>query len=166
MANAVERWEPFKEMMSLREAMNHLVEDSFIRPGSWLTPFDAEAMSVAMDVIDTKDNVIVKASVPGIKPEDIDVSVTGDVLTIRGETASEEKIEQGSYLRQERRFGKFERSLTLPTLVTGRQGRRQVRARRVDADPAQGRAGQAEGDQSQDQVRLADKLSHLRPVGF
>ena len=117
MANAVERWEPFKEMMSLREAMNHLVEDSLIRPGSWLTPFDAEAMSVAMDVIDTKDNVIVKASVPGIKPEDIDVSVTGDVLTIRGETASEEKIEQGSYLRQERRFGKFERSLTLPTLV-------------------------------------------------
>ncbi len=118
MANAVERWEPFKEMMSLREAMNRLVEDSFIRPGSWLAPFDAEALSVAMDVIETKDSLIVKASVPGIKPEDIDVSVTGDVLTIRGETASEEKIEQGSYLRQERRFGKFERSLTLPSLVT------------------------------------------------
>lgn len=118
MANAIERWEPFKEMMSLREAMNRLVEDSFIRPGTWLSPFDAEAMGVAMDVIETKDNVIVKASVPGIKPEDIDVSVTGDVLTIKGETASEEKIEQGSYLRQERRFGKFERSLTLPTLVT------------------------------------------------
>jgi HSP20 family protein len=118
MSNAVERWEPFKEMMSLREAMNRLVEDSFIRPGSWLAPFDAEALSVAMDMIETKDNLIVKASVPGIKPEDIDVSVTGDVLTIRGETASEEKIEQGSYLRQERRFGKFERSLTLPTLVT------------------------------------------------
>ena len=118
MSNAIERWEPFKEMMSLREAMNRLVEDSFIRPGSWLAPFDAEALSVAMDVIETKDNIIVKASVPGIKPEDIDVSVTGDVLTIKGETASEEKIEQGSYLRQERRFGKFERSLTLPTLVT------------------------------------------------
>jgi HSP20 family protein len=117
MANAVERWEPFKEMMSLREAMNRLVEDSFIRPGSWLAPVDAEAMGVAMDVIDTKDNVIVKASVPGIKPEDIDVSVTGEVLTIKGETASEEKIEQGSYLRQERRFGKFERTLTLPTQV-------------------------------------------------
>jgi HSP20 family protein len=118
MSNAVERWEPFKEMMSLREAMNRLVEDSFIRPGGWPMPVDAEALSVAMDVIETKDSLIVKASVPGIKPEDIDVSVTGDVLTIRGETASEEKIEQGSYLRQERRFGKFERSLTLPTLVT------------------------------------------------
>ena len=118
MANAIERWEPFKEMMSLREAMNRLVEDSFIRPGTWLTPFDVDALGVAMDVIETKDNIIVKASVPGIKPDDIDVSVTGDVLTIKGETASEEKIEQGSYLRQERRFGKFERSLTLPTLVT------------------------------------------------
>ena len=118
MSNSVERWEPFKEMMSLREAMNRLVEDSFIRPGSWLTPLDVEAMGVAMDVIETKDSLIVKASVPGIKPEDIEVSVTGEVLTIKGETASEEKIEQGSYLRQERRFGKFERNLTLPTLVT------------------------------------------------
>ena len=118
MSNAVERWEPFKEMMSLREAMNRLVEDSFIRPGTWLTPFDVDALGVAMDVIETKDAIIVKASVPGIKPEDIDVSVTGDVLTIKGETASEEKIEQGSYLRQERRFGKFERNLTLPSLVT------------------------------------------------
>ena len=118
MANAIERWEPFKEMMSLREAMNRLVEDSFIRPGGWLAPFDGDALGIAMDVIETKDAIIVKASVPGIKPEDIDVSVTGDVLTIKGETASEEKIEQGSYMRQERRFGKFERSLTLPTLVT------------------------------------------------
>lgn len=118
MANAIERWEPFKEMMSLREAMNRLVEDSFIRPGGWLAPFDGDALGIATDVIETKDAIIVKASVPGIKPDDIDVSVTGDVLTIKGETTSEEKIEQGSYLRQERRFGKFERSLTLPTLVT------------------------------------------------
>ena len=118
MANAIERWEPFKEMMSLREAMNRLVEDSFIRPGGWLAPFDGDALGIATDVIETKNAIIVKASVPGIKPDDIDVSVTGDVLTIKGETASEEKIEQGSYLRQERRFGKFERSLTLPTLVT------------------------------------------------
>ena len=118
MANAIERWEPFKEMMSLREAMNRLVEDSFIRPGGWLAPFDGDALGIATDVIETKDAIIVKASVPGIKPDDIDVSVTGDVLTIKGETASDEKIEQGSYLRQVRRFGKFARSLTLPTLVT------------------------------------------------
>ena len=50
MSNAIERWEPFKEMMSLREAMNRLVEDSFIRPGAWPVFFDSEAMNVAMDV--------------------------------------------------------------------------------------------------------------------
>ncbi len=118
MADQLTRWEPFKEMMSLREAMNRLFEDSFIRPGaSWLSAFDADAFGLPVDVVEKKDEIVVKASVPGLKPEDLDVSVTGDVLTIRGETKSEEKIEEGTYLRQERRFGKFERSLQLPTLV-------------------------------------------------
>jgi HSP20 family protein len=117
MSNNIVRWEPFSEMMSLREAMNKLFEDSFIRPGSMIAPFETGAMGIAVDVIETKENVVVKASVPGIKPEDIDVSVTGDVLTIKGETQAEEKIEQGSYIRQERHFGAFQRSLTLPTVV-------------------------------------------------
>jgi HSP20 family protein len=117
MSNGVVRWEPFKEMMSLREAMNHLFEDSFIRPSAWPTPFEGEGLGLPVDVIESKDNIVIKASVPGIKPEDIDVSVTGDLLTIRGETKSEERVEQGSYLRQERRYGKFERSLQLPTMV-------------------------------------------------
>jgi HSP20 family protein len=70
-----------------------------------------------VDVVDGKDDVIVKASVPGIKPDDIDVTLTGDTLTIKGEFKSEQKSEEGSYLRQERRYGAFERSLTLPTLI-------------------------------------------------
>jgi len=117
MADQLTRWEPFKEMMSLREAMNRLFEDSFIRPGAWLTSFETDAFGLPVDVIEKKDEIIVKASVPGLKPDDIEVSVTGDVLTIRGETKSEEKIEEGTYLRQERRYGKFERSLQLPALV-------------------------------------------------
>jgi len=111
------RWEPFKDMMSLREAMNRLFEDSFIRPSAWPLPFEGETVGMPVDVIEGKDNVVVKASVPGLKPEDIDVSITGDTLTIKGETKSEEKVEQGSYIRQERRYGKFERSLQLPSLV-------------------------------------------------
>ena len=111
------RWEPFKDMMSLREAMNRLFEDSFIRPSAWPLPFEGETVGLPVDVIEGKDNVVVKASVPGLKPEDIDVSITGDTLTIKGETKSEEKVEQGSYIRQERRYGKFERSLQLPSLV-------------------------------------------------
>jgi len=117
MSNQLTRWEPFKEMMSLREAMNRLFEDSFIRPSAWPLPFDGDTFGLPVDVIEKKDEILVKASVPGLKPEDIDVSITGDVLTIKGETKSEEKVEDGTYLRQERRYGRFERSLQLPTQV-------------------------------------------------
>jgi HSP20 family protein len=121
MANKPVRWEPFNEimneMMSLREAMNRLLEDSFTRPGAWLLPSGSGAMGIPIDVIETNDEVIIKASVPGVRWEDLDVSVTGEMLTIKGKTKAEEKVEQGSYIRQERRYGRFERSIALPTTV-------------------------------------------------
>jgi HSP20 family protein len=117
MANEVVRWEPFNEMVSLRDAVSRLLEDSFIRPAAWPLPFEGSAWSMPVDMIETKDNVVVKAAVPGVKPDEIDLSVTGDTLTIKGETKAEEKFEEGSYLRKERRFGAFQRTLTLPTNV-------------------------------------------------
>ena len=117
MANEVVRWEPFNEMVSLRDAVNRLFEDSFIRPAAWPRPFEGSAWNMPVDVIETKDNVIVKAAVPGVKPEEIDVSLTGETLTIKGETKAEEKFEEGSYLRKERRFGAFQRTLTLPANI-------------------------------------------------
>lgn len=118
MSSEVVRWEPFNEMVSLRDAVNRLFEDSFIRPGAWPLPFEAAALSIPTDVIETKDNVVVKMSAPGVKPEDIDISVVGDTLTIEGETKSEEQFEEGSYIRKERRFGSFQRTFSLPTSVT------------------------------------------------
>jgi HSP20 family protein len=117
MANEVARWEPFNEMVSLRDAVSHLFEDAFIRPAAWPLPFEGSAWSMPVDMIETKESVIVKAAVPGVKPDEIEVSITGDTLTIRGETKAEEKFEEGSYLRKERRFGAFQRTLTLPTNV-------------------------------------------------
>ena len=117
MSNEVVRWEPFSEMVSLRDAVNRLFEDSFIRPGAWPMPSEAAALSIPTDVIETKDNVVVKMSAPGVKPEDIDISVVGDTLTINGETKSEEQFEEGSYIRKERRFGSFQRAFSLPTSV-------------------------------------------------
>jgi HSP20 family protein len=115
MANIV-RWEPFRDLISLREAMDRLFEESFIRPRTgWLAPVGAEALAV--DVYETDQDVIVKSSVPGVKPEDIDITITGDTLTIKGETKSEEKVEKANYIRQERRYGAFARSLTLPTSI-------------------------------------------------
>ncbi len=123
MSKEVTRWDPVNEMISLRDAMNRLFEDSFIRPSAWPLPFEGSTWGMPVDMIETKDHVIVKASVPGLKPEDIDVSVTGDALTIKGEIKSEEKFEEASYIRKERRLGSFQRTMTLPTNVVADQAK-------------------------------------------
>ena len=109
-------WEPFREMVSLRDAMNRLFEESFLRPG--LVGSQDTGLYAPLDVYETDNQVVLKAAVPGLKPEDLDVTITGDVLTIKGEFKSEEKSEKKrSYIRQERRYGAFTRQLTLPTAV-------------------------------------------------
>jgi HSP20 family protein len=117
MANLI-RWEPFSELISLRDAMDRLFEESFIRPrGGLLAPWGEGTLP--LDVYDTDDAVVVKASVPGVKPEDVEVTITGDCLNIKGETKAEEEVKKGNYIRQERRYGAFSRSVTLPAgLVT------------------------------------------------
>ena len=107
------RWEPFSDLVSLRDAMDRLFEESFVRPSSrLLAPWGLE--SLAVDVVETKDEVVVVTSVPGVKPEDIDISVAGDTLTIKGETKMEEEIRRENLIRQERLYGAFARSVTLP----------------------------------------------------
>jgi len=108
------RWNPTREMLSLRDAMDRLFEDSFLRP-SWFGGAESPAAAVPLDVYETGDHVVVKASVPGVKPEDIEVTITGDLLTIKGEMKVEEKVEKENYVRQERRYGSFCRQVSLPT---------------------------------------------------
>jgi len=106
------KWEPIGDLVSLRDAMDRLFEESFVRMRGLPTPFGAEAL--ALDMYETADSVVVKTSVPGIAPEDIDITISGDVLTIKGETKAEEKLEKENYIRQERRYGSFSRSVRLP----------------------------------------------------
>lgn len=116
------RWEPFRELISLREAMDRLFEESFVHPrAGWLAPWGAETLAV--DMYETDEDVVIKTSVPGVKPEDIDITITGDTLTIRGETKAEEKVERANYIRQERRYGAFSRSLTLPTAIVAEKAK-------------------------------------------
>jgi len=115
MTNLV-RWDPFPDLVSLREAMDHLFEESFVRPqGGWLAPVGVEALAV--DMYETDDAIVVRTVVPGVKPEDLDVSVTGDTLTIKGETRAEEEVKEENYIRRERRYGSFCRSLAIPIPV-------------------------------------------------
>lgn len=117
MASNIVRWEPLRDMMSLREAMDRLFEESVVGPG-WAPRWSAESTgTLAVDVIENDDGFVLKAPVPGVKPEEIDITIVGNSITIKGETKSEEKIEEANYLRRELRYGSFQRSLTLPVEV-------------------------------------------------
>ena len=111
-------FEPFRDMMSLRDAMNRLFEESFLRPGFFGGNEQPSGLGTPVDVYETDESIVLKAAVPGINPDDIDVSITGDVLTIKGEFKPEDQPEtQRNYLRQEGRFGNFCRQLTLPAAI-------------------------------------------------
>ena len=112
MSNLI-RWEPAREMMTLREAMDHLFDDAFTRPLSirdtWTVP--------AIDMYQTNDEIVVKAALPGIKAEEVQINVTGEVLTLKGETKQENETKEKAYHIHEQRWGAFERSIVLPTDV-------------------------------------------------
>ena len=74
-------------------------------------------LAVPLDVVQEGENIVVKASVPGVSPEDIDVSIENDVLTIKGQTKEEREHQEGNYLMRERRSGSFYRALRLPDTV-------------------------------------------------
>lgn len=108
------RWEPFPELMSLRQAMDRLLEDSFIRPSRLISLF-GEAPAVPVDMYQIPNEVVVKAVLPGVKPEEVDVTITGDTLNIKGESKVEREIKREDYFYQEHRYGAFSRSITLPS---------------------------------------------------
>jgi HSP20 family protein len=109
------KWEPLSDLVSLRDAMDRLFEDSFVRMPGLPAIFGTEPL--ALDMYETADSVVVKSAVAGVKPEEIDITITGDVLTIKGETKTEEKVEKANYIRQERRYGAFQRSVQLPDSI-------------------------------------------------
>jgi len=109
------RWDPFREMTSLRDAMDRLVEDSFVRPSRfWI---DGGRGDLPIDMYQTANDVVVKASLPGFKPEEVDISIAGDTLTIKGEHKEEKEVKEEDYLYKERRYGSFSRSLPIPVQV-------------------------------------------------
>ncbi len=108
------RWEPTREMMTLREAMDRLFDDAFTRPFSLMREGGSNWTSPAIDLYQTNDAVVVKAALPGIQADEVQINVSGDVLTIKGETKQEEEKKDKSWHIREHRWGAFERSVTLP----------------------------------------------------
>lgn len=114
MARHIVRWDPFRELTSLREDMEHLFDSFFARyprekaEGFWAPPLDIE---------ETENEFVIKAELPGMKKEDIKISLSGDILAISGEKKKEVEEKGKTYYRMERSYGKFQRNITLPAEV-------------------------------------------------
>lgn len=105
------RWNPYREMYNLVNSMDRLVDSNFYvsnRPQRW---------GLALDVAENEDEYLVKASLPGINPDDVEITLDKNVLTISGEFEKEDETEERRYHMRERRYGSFCRSLSLPNTV-------------------------------------------------
>jgi HSP20 family protein len=158
------RWEPFRELRQMQENMDRMWRS--FSPGGGETG-DEENWAIPLDVVQQGDNIIVKASVPGVNPEDIDVSIENDVLIIKGQTKEEREQQEGNYLMRERRSGSFYRALRLPDTLDSDQAQSHYengilsitfprleakRARRLHITSGQGSQGQIiEGQSSPEQ---------------
>jgi HSP20 family protein len=103
-------WMPFQEMEDLRRSLGDFWSWPMVRR----FPFDGGEFMPAIDMYEKDNKYIVKAELPGLKEEDVDVSVVGDRLTIKGEKKTESEVEEEDYYRSERSYGSFFRSIDLP----------------------------------------------------
>lgn len=109
MATQMTVWRPFAEFGELRQRFDQMFREMGAGgEGNW-TP--------SVDVLRKNGNVVLRADLPGIKPDEVKVTVEDDVLTVSGEHSEESAEEEGSYMRRERRYGSFSRSMTLPAGV-------------------------------------------------
>jgi HSP20 family protein len=98
--------------------MDRLFEDAFVRPRNMLAAGgEGSVATLALDIHETDSDLVVSASVPGVQPEDLDISVEGDLLTIKGESKSDSEVKEENYIRRERRYGSFYRQVQLPKQV-------------------------------------------------
>lgn len=105
---------PLRDFVSLRDAMDKLFEDSFIPT---LLTEDGGGETFAADLYDKDDTFVIQASLPGLKAEEVKIDATANGVTISGEYTRDEEIKKESYLRRERRFGKFYRAFMLPVEI-------------------------------------------------
>ena len=117
---SMQRWDPWSDIVTLREAMNSLLEESFVRPRDAMT---SRGPGLPLDVREDDDAFTVIASLPGVDPANVEITVLGDTLRLHGEQRSETEREEGEggrWLIRERRVGSFDRAVTLPSAIDAR----------------------------------------------
>jgi HSP20 family protein len=114
---SVERWDPFRNVADIQGEVNRLFDSFFGRPMAVATGTGVRMWAPVVDMQETKDDLILNFELPGIREKDVSLSITGDLLTVRGERAFNRDVKDASYHHVERAYGKFERSVQLPMPV-------------------------------------------------
>ena len=107
------RWQPFPEFRGLSRAMDRLFADSYAIPHRFQIDY-RNALFTPIDMYQTEGEVVVKAALPGMKPEEVDITIADGRLNIKGETKAEDEANREDYLYREHRYGTFSRSVALP----------------------------------------------------
>ena len=114
---SIMRWKPTRDLFTIREDMNRLFDSFFselperrrgLLEGEWVP---------SVDVAETDDEIVVTVELPGVKQDDVDITVTDDILILKGKKEEEKEIKKENYHRVERSYGSFQRSISLPTAV-------------------------------------------------
>ncbi len=114
---SIMRWRPRRDLVSIRDEMNHLFDGFF---SGWPEPRKGlleGAWAPSIDVAESDGEITVTAELPGVKLEEVDIAITDEVLTLKGKKKEEEEVKERNYHRIERSYGSFQRSIALPTGV-------------------------------------------------
>lgn len=113
----ITKWDPFKELTTIQERINRLFDENIGRVRFPDIEFSAGAWNPAVDIFETKDNVVLKAELPGLDKKDFSIEIKDNLLTLKGERKLEKETKEENYYRMERAYGAFSRSFTLPASV-------------------------------------------------
>lgn len=113
----VEHWEPFRNMSDFQGEMNRLFDSFFGRPTAVATATGTRAWAPVFDMYETKDELVLNIELPGVHEKDVSLSITGDVLSVKGERTFDQEQKDENYFHLARVYGRFERSIELPMPV-------------------------------------------------
>jgi HSP20 family protein len=114
---ALARWSPYRDMMSVRDEMNRVLNEVFNRNTNDESSWFSGAWTPPVDIYESDDALVMKAELPGFSKDDISIEMKENTLVIKGERKREDEVKEGNYHRSERMYGAFQRSFLLPTTV-------------------------------------------------
>jgi len=174
---SVDRWDPFREMMTIREAMDRWFQSSISGTGQLISTLRPD--SIPVDVLEQDEAFEVRASVPGVKPDDIEVTVQGERVTIRAEVRATEQQRGDNWLMREHRFGTTQRTITLPSAVSSENAEARIehgvltlrlpklqgaQARRISVSTGSGGAVRTPGSTSVSTTSTASSAQSATPT--